>query len=244
MADDKFRLPKSSYEELVKIIGGYAQFDHPASLDEVSKQVGMHTTIISKNAGFLLDAGILLGGAKKQCTSSGNELAHALIHGIPDEIRRLWRTIIRECEFLSRILAAVKIRNGMDETTISSHIAYSAGQKKNPGVMTGARSVVDILKAAELLREENGKLTAVDVKTVDASSGEATTYLPCSASVSALPQENGIVKYAVPAALTAGLNVNITVKVECTLAELDGLGAKLKQVIHDLSQKDTDKGES
>lgn len=220
MADDKFRLPKSSYEELVKIIKGYAQFDGPVGLDDVSKQVSMHTTVISRNVGFFIDAGILQGGRDKQCTPNGRDLAQALMHEMPEEIRRLWRTIVRESEFLSRILAAVKIRNGMDEATISSHIAYSAGQKKNTGVMTGSRSVVDVLKAAELLREEDGKLTAVDVKTVDASSDESSD-VPTEKNARAQPDvaaRQPVVTgtYAVPPAVTSGLSVVINVNVECT----------------------------
>lgn len=41
MADDKFKLPSSSYEELAKIIKFYRQFSVPAGLDEVSKLIGM-----------------------------------------------------------------------------------------------------------------------------------------------------------------------------------------------------------
>ncbi len=239
MADDRFRLPKSSYEELVKIIKGYAQFDGPVGLEDVSKQVGMHTTVISRNAGFFVDAGILQGGRDKQCTPNGRDLAQALMHEMPEEIRRLWRTIVRESEFLSRILAAVKIRNGMDEATISSHIAYSAGQKKNTGVMTGSRSVVDVLKAAELLREEDGKLTAVDVKTVDASSGQGSDTPTAEMNVRAQPgvaarQPTVTDTYAISPAVTPGLSVVINVNVECTPSDLEGLGTRLKQVIQDL----------
>jgi len=41
MADDKFKLPLSSYEELTKIIKSYGHFNAPAGLEEVRKFIGM-----------------------------------------------------------------------------------------------------------------------------------------------------------------------------------------------------------
>lgn len=235
MAGDKFRLPKSSYDELVKVIKGYAQFENPVSLGEVSRQTGLHSTIISKNVGFLLDTGILQGGSKKECTPTGMELAQALMHDMSEEIRTLWRKTVEESEFLSRTLAAVRIRNGMDDATITGHIAYSAGQKKNAGVMTGARSVVDVLKAAELLREQDGKLTAVDM--LLGSDSRAGQAVPAHMTErSDLEQRPSIAQTAL-SDVSLGLSLNITVNVECTPSDLDGLGEKLRQVIAEVSKE-------
>jgi hypothetical protein len=142
MADDKFKLPQSSYEELTKIIKAYGHFDEPAELTAVSRLVSLHTTIISRNAGFLVAVGVLEGGSKKTATVIGRELAHALEHEMPDEIRGSWQKIVTENEFLSKILAAIRIRNGMDHQTLESHVAYSAEPKK-PQFMT-ARNIIDI----------------------------------------------------------------------------------------------------
>lgn len=232
--DDKFRLPKSSYEELVKIIKGYAQFDGPEGLDGVSKQIAINKTIISANVGFLIDIGVLEGGRDKQCTPKGRSLAQALMHEMPEEIRRLWGTIVNESVFLSRIVAAVRIRQGMDESTISSHIAYSAGQPKNAGVMTGSRTIVDILRAAELLREQDGKLTAVNVVTVDAGAkGD-----PPEKSPPQPPSEH--VPSPIRSFRTVGrtdVQLSISVNIDCSAADLDTLGAKLKKVMDDFSKQ-------
>ena len=75
MAEEKFRLPKSSYDEVVKIIKGYSMFGGPIGLDEMSKQVSMHPTFVSKNVGFLLDIELLEGGRDKQATPKGRQLA-------------------------------------------------------------------------------------------------------------------------------------------------------------------------
>ena len=140
MAEDKFKLPGSSYQELVKIIRAYLPFSSPASLDEVSKAVGIHTTIISRNNGFLIGFGVLEGGQKKLLTEKGRDLARALDFDMPEDIESQWRSLAIESEFVSKILTAVRIRGGMDQSTLQSHIAYSAGQPKAQHVLTGSGS--------------------------------------------------------------------------------------------------------
>jgi hypothetical protein len=160
MSDEKFKLPMSSYEELTKVIKAYGHFSEPQPLDEISKFIGLHPTLISKNVGFLTGVGILEGGARKVPTNYGRKLAHALEHIMPDDIRSLWRQIVFDNDFLNRLLAAIRIRSGMDQQTLEAHIAYSAGQPKKPQFMTGARTVIDILRAAELIKELDGKYIA------------------------------------------------------------------------------------
>ncbi len=92
MPDERFRLPGSSYGELVKVIRAYGTLSGAASLDEVSKLAAMHPTQISRNNGFLVAIGILEGGKNKVITSKGQDLARALDHEMPDEIRNHWRS--------------------------------------------------------------------------------------------------------------------------------------------------------
>ena len=71
-----------------------------------------------------------------------------------------WRAVIESNDFLQKVVAAVRIRKGMDESSLESHVAYTAGQPKTPQVATGAGAVVEILKNAGLLKEEGGNLIA------------------------------------------------------------------------------------
>ena len=158
MPAEKFKLPASSYEELTKIIKAYSPFSEPAELGEVSKFIGIDSTVISRNVGFLLELAILNPGQKKCLSSIGRELAQSLEHEMPDEIRSNWREVVKETDFLAKLITAIRIRNGMDEATLQSHIAFSAGQPKKPQFMTGARTVIDILRAAELIKEKDGKV--------------------------------------------------------------------------------------
>lgn len=242
MADDKFKLPGSSYEELTKIVKSYGQFSVPAGLDEVSKLTGMDKTVISRNAGFLIEMNILESGQKKSLTSLGKDLAQALEHEMPEEIRKGWQQIVEVSDFSTKLISAIKIRNGMDENTLQSHIAYSAGQPKKPQFMTGAKTLIDILRASELVKENDGKYVVVKPIEVDESSQphqmtkstEAVTTNPSQISVpvavsSAVVEKSGAV-----------VKININVSVECTVEELDGLGDKIKNIIKQVNTEETD----
>lgn len=234
MADEKIKLPNSSYEELTKIIKSYGHFSVPAGLDEVSKLIGMDKTVISRNVGFLMELGILEPGKKKTPSNAGKELSQALEHEMPDQIRRCWRNIVFESEFISKLITSIKIRNGMDDNTLQSHIAYSAGQPKKPQFMTGARTIIDILRAAELIKESDGKYVVLTVESsgIDTSSENTKESIPTSADssvshpvlISTKPIETG----------DAQIKVNINVSINCTVAELDSLGEKLRKVIDEV----------
>jgi len=230
MPGEKFKLPQSSYEELVKIIKAYGHVDAPTGLDAMSKLVGLHTTIISRNVGFLIATGILEPGAKKMPTPEGKDLAQALEHEMPDMIRKWWRQIVSQNDFLSKLLTAIRIRNGMDEETLKAHIAYSAGQPKKTGYMTGARTVIDILRAAELVKEADGKIAVEEV------SREFPEKQP--------PEEGGVpmrTEIPVPQAVSAltpapGLQIRIQININCSADEIEELGLRLRSMLDVLAE--------
>jgi len=140
---EEFPLPSSSCKELIKIIRAYGRIGTEASLGDVSKLAVMGETSVSGNNKFLIALGIIKAGQKKAITPLGDELAKALDHEMPDEIAAKWRAVVNATDFLERVIAAVRIRKTMDEASLESHVAYSAGQPKTPAVATGARTVVD-----------------------------------------------------------------------------------------------------
>src|SRR5262249_51835239 len=103
MTDEVFRLPKSSYEELVKVIRAYGVTDKEVSLPELKQTSGMHETIISSNNAFLGSMGIIEGGKLKKTTPKGRGLAIALQHNLPDQISANWREIVLASEFLGKM---------------------------------------------------------------------------------------------------------------------------------------------
>ncbi len=245
MSEEKFKLPGSSYEELTKIIKGYGNLTKPASLDEVSKLTALHKTIVSRNAGFLIEIGVLDTGAKKSITDPGRNLARALEHEMPDEIASGWRERVLATEFLTNLLTSIRIRKGMTEETLTSHIAYSAGQPKKAGQMTGSRTIIDILRAAGCIQESDGKIVAPDRGSPEReesppppdkdSAPSGTSDQPSKA---VQPAEVPSITKTVIEADGATVRINIDLKVECTSSDLDDLGPKLRRILDSISNAD------
>lgn len=154
----EFNLPGSSFEEVQKILRGYSSAPDQSSLDNLAKLVGLHKTIISRNNKFLTDIGLITGGMKKSVTELGKKLGRALDHKQEADARDYWREAVQTNEKVSGLVTTVRIRGGMTEKDFSNHILYVSGQKNTSGNRTGARCVVDVLLAANLLQEENGRL--------------------------------------------------------------------------------------
>ena len=234
MADDKFKLPQSSYDELVKYIKAYSHISKPTDLNEISRLTGTQTTNISRNVGFLLATGILDGGKKKMPTTVGQRLGKALEHGMTDEISKAWRYIVEENEFLNKLLTSISIRNGMDSQTLEAHIAYSAGQPKKPQFMTGARTVIDILKVAELIVEVDEKYLLKDPDEIqDNHAG------PSVRNETIAGQTTTIGKVSRPSITTiedkhTSVQVSINININCTPDEVDGLGVQLRDIINEI----------
>ena len=246
---EEFNLPGSSYAEVSKIIQGYASLGKAASLADVSKAIGMDRTVISRNVKFLVSIGILEAGQNKAPTSLGSLLGNALTHDQTDEVRRLWAQVVQDDEFLKGIVSAIRIRKGMDENALKSHIAYSAGAKKNSGTTTGCGTVIEVLREAEAVREEDGKLVAqLSSQPSTPSSDQESQGGPSGLTqeTSALTSKNtSTVANVAQVPITAstapgGFAININIEVACDVADLDTLGKKLRQIIEDINENTSD----
>jgi hypothetical protein len=229
MPEETFRLPKSSYEELVKIVQAYGNIGQEAvNLDEVAKTSAMDKTIISRNNAFLVSLGIIEGGRAKGITEKGKSLAYALQHNVPLEIAAHWRDLVASNEFLQKMVTAVSIRGGMEDTALQSHIAYSAGEPKRPDVMAGAGAVVQILKVAGLLKEQDDKLVAepsaiqgtASVRTI--KEPEKPEPMPTVSPVT-VPQPSN-------------LGVSIQIQIQCTAEQISELAPKLRALLKELRE--------
>ena len=154
----EFNLPGSSFEEVQKILKGYSVAPDQTALDDLARLVGLHRTIISRNNKFLTDIGLIAGGRRKSATDLGKRLGRALDHNQEQDARNYWKEAVQTNEKVSGLVTTVRIKGGIKEKDFSSHILYVSGQKNTPGNRTGARCVVDVLLAANLLQEENEKL--------------------------------------------------------------------------------------
>jgi len=234
MPEEGFRLPGSSYEELAKIIRAYGTLTAEATPGEVSKLAAIHPTIVSRNNAFLVAIDVLSGGKKKLITNKGRNLARALDHEMPDEIRANWREIVSANEFLQKLVSAVRIRKGMEPSTLQVHVAYSAGQAKKPIVMTGAGAVVDILKAAGLVKEDEGKLVAVSEEVpgfqeLPAATGETNRSQAIS------PVYPATMPIVTSGVTTGGVRVTIQIQIQCSADEVENLAPKLRALLKEIS---------
>jgi hypothetical protein len=219
MPDDKVKLPRSSYDELCKIIKAYGRISKPASLDEVNSLAGVGTTVVSANNLFLSSINVIEGGKAKVPTARGKELAAALEHDIPDEVQKQWFRIVQENEFLNKMRIAVQIRRSMEVSAFESHIAYSAGEAKSPQVMTGARTVIDILRAAgAVVEEKDGQLVLGESRS-EGLSRQPDQEAPAKERGRESTQVN-VTPF--PAQASTGVVVTINVRIDAKPSELEG----------------------
>ncbi len=208
MAEETFRLPKSSYDELVKIIQAYGNSGPAANLDEVAQTSAMDKTIISRNNAFLISVGIIEGGKAKGITEKGKSLAQALHYEVLEDIATRW-------------------------------LAYSAGETKSPGVMAGAGAVVQILKVAGVVKEQDGKLVAEPP-----TSG--VSFIKVAGDIREPGKSGPSPVSGVSAELapqTSNLGVSIQIQIQCTAAEIPDLAPKLRAMLKELSKKEEAKAE-
>ena len=226
MAENEFRLPGSPYEGLVSIIVAYGTRDEAAGPGDVSKLDAVHQSSVSRTNAFLTAIGVLRGEREKIVTRQGRDLALALERRDREEIRRNWRGIISTNEFLQNVVAAVKLREGMLHSTVQAYIAHAAGQPRNKPVMTGAGAIIEILKVADLLREQDGEIVA----TVDEEFEEKT-----STTGPGMPDPSEV---TVSTNGPDGSAVSIHLHVQCTPDEIEDLAPRLKSLLRELRADD------
>ncbi|BBL80832.1 hypothetical protein RxyAA322_26860 [Rubrobacter xylanophilus] len=222
MAEGGFRLPGCSYEELANIIIAYGTRDSAASPGDVGKLNAVHQSSASRTNGFLVEIGVLTGERERLVTRRGRELALALARKDAEGIRRSWRALVSSSEFLQNVVSAVKLREGMLYPTLQAYVAHAAGQPRNKPVMTGAGTVIEILKAAGLLREEApGQLTATLEEEGEEASGEPGE--PAKREPAEVTLEAG-----------AGPSLSIHLHIRCAAEDLDEVVPRLKELLREL----------
>src|SRR5215210_6870755 len=227
MAEREFRLPGSTYEDLVNIIVAYGTRDEATSGGDVGKLDSVHQSSVSRNNAFLTEIGVLQGESKKLITRRGRSLALALARKDRAEVRSNWRAIVAASEFLQNVVSAVKLREGMLYPTVQAYIAHAAGQPRNKPVMNGAGAIIEILKASGMLKEEAGELVA----TFD----ERPEVLVPEEDPPAQETRESVVTVGEVVGTPAGTSptVSIHVQIRCTAGEIDDLAPRLKSLLRE-----------
>ena len=236
----KFNLPQSPYEELAQVIKAYSHFPQPTGPDEVGRLVGLESSVVNRNVGFLLAVEILEPGTKKVSTPTGRKLGHALEQDSPADIRTWWRHIILNSDFLKDLLSAIKIRDGVVQQALEAHIVDCAGYPDRMASMSGARTVVDVLKAAELIVDRDGTW-ALETAGVGQQGGlvpaaQGATDGAGAETVEQTPPEIQT-RIAQPRIQASGaVQITIQVNINCQPADVEGLVERLRRMLGEITE--------
>lgn len=154
---EKFKLPGSSYVELIKMIRAYGsgKVGTPCSLDDISKMSAVDKTQISRNNGFFIEIGLLQEGKNKAPTENCSNLAKAYSLNLSEKIAEIWRKIILKNEFLNSMINVIVLRSSMQKADYIGHLIYSSGCSNTNNSKAGATALIEIFKACNLLIEDN-----------------------------------------------------------------------------------------
>lgn len=233
---ENFKVPGSSYEEVVKIIKAYAsgKVGQAYGLEDIAQLSGMDKTVVSRNNGFLMCVELITEGNKKAATDICLNMGRAYNLNMIDEIRKNWITIITENEFLTKMLTAVKIRNGMDKTSFINHILYSAGGSTNKGAKTGANTILEIYKVSGLVKEIDGKINACAVDLINDGSlntKEGSDKVSCDSEAL-----HSVVPVSAVTKNVKRHQINININIEAKVDELELLSQKIKQLLESIEE--------
>lgn len=159
---DIYKLPGSSYEELIKIIKAYSSSKNgtPVSLAELAQTSGMDKTIISRNNGFLVQIKLVSEGNKKAATELGVKLGRAYMLEIEEQIAMAWNDIVCNDDFLNRMISTIQIKGEMSKSEFINHIVFSSGNNNSNNTRAGASAIIEILKLTQLIEEKEGMIVA------------------------------------------------------------------------------------
>lgn len=157
-----FKLPGSSYEEITKIIRAYSNVKtgQELSLADLAQMSGMDKTIISRNNGFLLQLKLITEGNKKAPTAMCVTLGKAYNLGITEQISKIWFEIVKNDEFLNRMISTIQIKSEMPKQEFINHIVFSSSNNNSNNARAGASAIIEILKLTQMIEENDGKIVS------------------------------------------------------------------------------------
>lgn len=157
---ETYKLPGSSYEEVIKIIKAYSygKSGVAVSLDDLVQATGMSKSVISRNNGFLVQTKLISEGNKKAPTDLCKKMGKAYDLNLVEQIRDYWNQIIDNDEFLSRMLSTIQIKGKMSKQEFVNHIVFSSSVGNSNTARAGAAAIIDIFKMVSLVEEQDGNL--------------------------------------------------------------------------------------
>lgn len=238
MAETTFRLPVAGFEQIQRILSAYlsaakGNAGTPVKLDDVAKRAVMNKTGVSGNHAFLASLGLIEGGNNKSLTPIGLKAALTTEHPGTPEAYDAWTNVIEQSPDLERVVDAVRIRKGMNEDALLSHIVLMAGVPKTNRNLTGARTIVDILEFAGVLRESDGTFSVAAPPDVVFDEGVSATKVTTSGLEAVSGGRTPVRSFGSGA---SNVVVNVHVWVNANEANFEELADEIKQFLSRLSE--------
>ena len=76
-----------------------------------------------------------------------------------EQIIECWNEIIRNDDFLSRMISIIQIKGEMSKSDFINHIVYSSSEKNTNNTRAGASAVIEMLKLTQIIEEHDGKIS-------------------------------------------------------------------------------------
>ncbi|MGD0167812.1 MAG: hypothetical protein ABSC51_11105 [Gaiellaceae bacterium] len=235
MEETALRLPELGFEQISRILKAYhsaarGSTETPVTLSQLVKRTAMNRSVVSSNNGFFVSLGLIEGGNAKRLTPLGVRAAIALDHPGARDAQTVWRTVVENSE-LEQIVDAIRIRQGMDEEALLSHIVLTAGVPKTSRWLTGARTIVDLLEFAGLLIETDGLFRTSQDSSVGGTSATSPAVTTGDRTRVSVSEPVAIARMTA----APGMVVNVHVWVDSREADFDALAVELKEFLAKLT---------
>jgi hypothetical protein len=209
----------------------------------------VHDTVVSRSNKFLVAVGLVEGGNKKSCTALGTKLGRAIQHDQGGAISEGWKQVVDQTDFLQKIVSAIRIRKGMEESALASHISFTAGSSKNAYSRAGAGAVIEILRLSGAIYADGSTLMASPAGDPHgAGDSSAPSDLVWTPVVTNKEFGTTLLRGDPPNKRESGhlqaeraderlTTLKISLNVNCTPDELEGLGQKLRRLKDDFERR-------
>ena len=232
---ETFPLPRSGYKLLRLILIGYL---HEGGRDrkgsgptDVGRATGLDQTVVSRNNAPLAALGLLESaeGRKWRLTEGGEAVARAMEYEAAEELSGALGGVLRNNEYVRRVVTFVRARREVAEDQLVSHMALSAGVKRTAEFLTGARALLELLLVGGILEYDGDAIRAAQPASSQAQEIERVgTSRPPS-----VPQR----RMAEPPAVDFGrvvVTLNVTAADLKSDAAAEALAARLRRLVEAL----------
>ncbi len=167
---EEYKLPGSSYNQLMKIICAYAATNGTGiTLAELAKSADMKEVIISRNNSFLTQAKLLAEtgnnsgnkSIKRVPTALCIKLGKAYVMDLKEKVIECWNEVVKGSPFLNKVISVVPVKNDILKKELVNNIIKLSVNSVSNNSRTGATAIIEILKITNFVKEQEGRISIV-----------------------------------------------------------------------------------